>query len=122
MKIAYVVALVSFSLGGCVSTEMKRYVGKPIEDALISYGKPENVFEFPDGRRAYQFRWGGGTIVTPARGQAVASSFGNMTVVQTTSTPAMVLDSPCCLITYITRNNGTGYVIEDYRYPKKLVC
>ena len=109
-------------LTGCVSTEMKSYVGKSIEETFISYGKPENVFEFPDGRRAYQFRWGGGSFATPAKGTAIATSVGNVTTVQTTSTPATIMNSPGCLITYIARDGGNGFVIEEYRYPKRLVC
>ena len=58
----------------------------------------------------------------PAQRTAVATLFGNVTTVQTTSTPAMILNSPGCLITYIARNNGSGFVIEEYRIPKKLVC
>ena len=115
-------ALCALVLAGCASTEMKKYVGKPIEETFIAYNKPENVFEFPDGRRAYQYRWGGGSVAMPAQGTAVATSFGNVTTVQTTSTPAMILNSPGCLITYIARNNGSGFVIEEYRIPKKLVC
>lgn len=49
-------ALCALVLAGCASTEMKKYVGKPIEETFIAYNKPENVFEFPDGRRAYQYR------------------------------------------------------------------
>ena len=109
-------------LAGCASTEMKKYVGKPIEETFITYGKPENVFEFPDGRRAYQYRWGGGSVAMPARGTAVATTVGNITTVQTTSTPAMIMNSPGCLITYIARDNGSGFVIDEYRIPKQLVC
>ena len=110
------------TLTGCVSTEMKGFVGKPIEETFITYGQPENVFEFPDGRRAYQYRWGGGSFAMPGRGTAIATSIGNITTVQTTYTPATIMNSPGCLITYIARNNGTSFIIEEYRFPKKLVC
>ncbi len=110
------------TLTGCVSTEMKRFLGKPIEETFITYGQPENVFEFPDGRRAYQYRWGGGSFAMAGRGSAIATSTGNITTVQTTYTPATIMNSPGCLITYIARNNGTGFIVEEYRFPKKLVC
>lgn len=109
-------------LCACVSTEMKSYVGKPIEEAFIAYGPPENSFVFPDGRRAYQFRWGGGTYVQPSNSTATASTFGNVTTVNATTTPAMVLNSPGCLITFIAADSGAGLVIQDYRYPKQLTC
>ena len=109
-------------LSGCLSTHMKKYVGQPIEEAFITYGRPENVIEFPDGRRAYQFRYGGGSIMTPSTGTATATTFGNVTTVQSNVTPAMILNSPGCLITYITRKTGETYTIEEYRMPKQLVC
>ena len=122
MRAIMIVAALGVLLAGCVSTGMKKLVGQPIEEAFISYGQPENTFEFPDGRRVYQFRWGGGSGFTPARGTAVASTVGNVTVVQSTSTPAMFFSSPGCLITFIARRQGQGFIIEDYRVPKELVC
>jgi hypothetical protein len=114
--------IVLFALAGCVSTGMKKLVGQPIEEAMIAYGQPENVIEFPDGRRAYQYRWGGGSFVQPGTGTATVTNTGNVAVVTTTSTPAMVLNSPGCLITFIAVKRGSGFVITDYRVPKQLVC
>ena len=122
MKKLILAAFSMLALTGCVSTEMKGFVGKPIEETFIAYGKPENVFELPDGRRAYQYRWGGGSFTMPAQGAAVTTSMGNVATVQTTYSPAMIMNAPGCLITYIARNNGKGFIIEDYRFPKKLVC
>ena len=116
------VAALSVLLIGCVSTGMKKLVGQPIEEAFISYGQPENVFAFPDGRRVYQFRWGGGAFVQPSRTNATVTAVGNTAVLNSTTTPAAILNAPGCLITFITTNNGNGWIITDYRIPKQLVC
>lgn len=86
------ILVVVIGLCACVSGAIKPFVGKPIEEARIAYGEPENVIELADGRTAYQFRIGG--------------SGG-----QTRYTDG-------CLITLIARNN----VIEEYRIPRQAFC
>src|SRR5690242_18299146 len=51
--------------GGCVSTHMKRFVGKDVRYVQVEDGQPIRVFDLPDGKRAFQFLWGGGTYVVP---------------------------------------------------------
>lgn len=110
------------TLGGCVSTLAKGYVGKPIEEVMIGYGAPEHVFEMPDGRRAYQFRMGGGSGVLPGNTTSTGTVVGNTAVVNTTATPAAIFSSSGCLVTFIARNGGAGYAVEEFRVPKQLVC
>jgi hypothetical protein len=121
LKLAVVVLIFA---AGCASTEMRTYVGKPIEEAMISYGPPENVFAMPDGRRAYQFRWGGGTYVTPGQATSRGTTIGNVTTVQTTMTPATIYESQGCLITFIAEDRDADghFVVEEYRVPRQLVC
>ena len=109
-------------LAGCASTEMRTFVGKPVEETMFAYGQPAHVIELPDGRRAYQYRWGGGTVAVPGRTTAVSQTFGNVTTIQSTSTPAAIYESAGCLITFIAKEQSGRYVIEDYRVPKQLVC
>ncbi|CAN1556964.1 hypothetical protein MCERH10_02435 [Caulobacteraceae bacterium] len=115
-------AILVTALAACASTEMKTFVGKPIEEAMFAYGRPENVMELADNSKAYQFRWGGGTMVLPSQSTSTAQVYGNSATVRTTATPAMIMESQGCLITFITVNNGTKNVITEYRIPKQLVC
>lgn len=119
-----VLAIVAASMAAsCVSTEMQTFVGKPVEESMFAYGEPVNVMELPDGRRAYQYRMGGGVVALPSRTTATAQTFGNTTTVQSTSTPAAIYEAAGCLITFIARDQGGGrYVIEEYRVPRQLVC
>ncbi len=116
------IALVLFTIASCASTEMKTLVGKPIEEAMFAYGRPENVINLSDNSKAYQFRWGGGTTVLPSQSTSTAQVYGNNATVRTTATPALIMESQGCLITFITVNNGDKDVITDYRIPKQLVC
>lgn len=111
-------ALAAVLLAGCASTQMKGLVGKDISEAMIRYGQPEHVIDMPDGRRAFQFRWGGGAV--PVSGHATSVVQGN--VVTTTATPAMIFNSPGCLITFITQGEGNRWTVTETRTPKQLVC
>jgi hypothetical protein len=122
MKKAIILSL-ALALAGCASTAMNRFTGKSINEAFFSYGRPENVFDLPDGRRAFQFYWGGSSFVVPATSTTAlnANGLGGYTAT-TTSVPGGVLESKGCLVTLIARPNGTDFFVEEYRIPKRLVC
>ena len=44
---------------------MKRFVGKDTRYIDIDDDAPVNAFDLPDGRRAFQYPWDGGTCVVP---------------------------------------------------------
>lgn len=121
MRRLVLIAAASLSTG-CVSTEMKSYVGKDVSEVLMTYGQPENVIDLPDGRRAWQFRWGGGSGVIPGRSQTTVQAIGTTAVATTTAMPATVVHSEGCLITYIGTRSGNSWTITDIRVPKQLVC
>lgn len=118
----FAIAICAALLASCASTSMKGYVGRPIEDAFMTQGAPENVFDLSDGRRAFQFRWGGGALPLAGQSQSVITSYGNITTVNTTGTTAIILESPGCLVTLIGEKRGVSYVVTEYRIPKRLVC
>lgn len=122
MRKAVLSGLCAVALAGCVSTELRSYVGKPIEEAFFSYGAPEHVFELPDGQRAYQFRIGGGAVMTPGTSTATGTTIGNVTTVNTTSFPAAVYASEGCLVTLLAKPSGSSYTVTDFRMPNRVVC
>lgn len=110
-------------LSACASTAMQRYVGKSVSEAYMAYGQPQAVFDLPDGRRAFQFYWGGGSGVIPANSQTIIRPTGlGAYQVTTTGTPAMIYESKGCLVTLIARPAGSDFVVEEYRIPKRIVC
>lgn len=120
---ALVTVTLALALAGCASTAMKRFVGGSVSEAYMAYGRPENVFDLPDGRRAFQFYWGGGTVAVPAQSNSTITGnpqFGYH--ITTTSTPATFIDNKGCLVTLIARPRGNDFVVEEYRIPKRLTC
>lgn len=105
-------------LAACASTEMRAYIGRPISDVLLDYGPPEQVIDLPDGRKAYQFRWGGGAYVVPGQSHATAITTGNVTTVTHTGAPSVVGYSEGCLISFI----ASGDVVQEIRPPRELTC
>lgn len=117
------ILVLSLALAACASTAMNKYVGGSVSEAYMSYGQPEAVFDLPDGRRAFQFYWGGGKGVVPANVQTSIQPTGlGGYQVTTTGTPAMAYESKGCLVTLIARPEGNDFVVEEYRIPQRLVC
>ncbi|PVA11868.1 hypothetical protein DC366_02725 [Pelagivirga sediminicola] len=43
-------------LAGCAPPVLDKYMGRPILDPMLDFGKPDEVFDLPDGRRAFQWK------------------------------------------------------------------
>jgi hypothetical protein len=109
-------------LAGCVSTEMKPFVGRDISEVFIQHGRPIAVFDLPDGRKAFQYRWGGGSYATPSTATVNAQTVGNWTRATITENPGMLVSSEGCLVTFIAAPYEGSYRVTEYRFPKRLVC
>ena len=110
-------------LGGCVSTEMKGYVGKDIREVILTNGQPMGTMDMGDGSRAFQFMWGGSnqTSVTSSRTTQVNSDWLGKSSVQSSGNAVI---SNGCVISYITRwdEAKNGWIVFDYRYPNRAIC
>lgn len=109
-------------LTGCLSTEMKQYVGQDISEVLLAYGEPAGVVDLPDGRRAYQYRRGGGVAIVPGAAHANTQVVGPSISTTTTASPSYVLENEGCLLTYIASPSGGRWTVTEVRVPKDLVC
>jgi hypothetical protein len=113
---------------GCASTHMERYVGKDIREVILDSGPPVNALDLDGGRRAFQFRWGGGTFLVPSQTTTTGqiNVTGNTAWLQsrTLSTGGGIISSEGCIVTYITTFNAAkqSWIVESYRIPKQLVC
>lgn len=112
----------ALALAGCVSTQMESFVGRPIQEAMLRYGSPENIVDMPDGARAFQFRYGGGPVIVPGTTHSTVTTFGNMATVNTTGTPGAVIQTRGCLLTFIARQEGQVWIVREIRPPSDLVC
>lgn len=121
-------AAVVLATSGCVSTHMKKFMGRDVRYIEIDDGAPVKVFDLPDGRRAFQYLWGGGHYVVPK----TVSTQGQMQLVgdkayyteQRIESGGYVVDNPGCLITYLAEWNASnkGWIVVGISYPKRLVC
>ena len=120
--------IVSLLQAGCVSTHMEQFIGKDVREVVMSDGAPANIFDLGDGRRVFQFYWGGGTVVVPGQiqGQSQSTVIGD--TVYTTGTalvmPPRIIESQGCLTNYITDWNQelNGWIVVEIRYPQRLIC
>lgn len=111
-------------VANCASSAAKQYIGQSIEEAYFKLGRPENVIDLVDGRRAFQFYWGGGEFATPARATStIRPGFNGSATVDTVMTPAQVYSSRGCLITLIADgSDDAGWIVREWRIPDRLIC
>ena len=86
------------------------------------------MFDLPDGRRAFQYFWGGGTYQIPK----TATTQGQVTMIGSTAwyseqkieSGGQVIESNGCRITYLTKWDTVrkGWIVMEITYPKRLVC
>ena len=119
-----IAASVALLVGGCLaSTHANQYIGKSISEMMIEEGPPVNVFSMPDGRRAFQWRWGGGTYFIPGTSSSNVNVVGNTAYVTTNTTPGSIISSAGCVLTYIARKNASGHwIVEEAKWPQRLFC
>ncbi|TWX63190.1 hypothetical protein [Colwellia sp. C1TZA3] len=113
---------------GCASSHMKQYLNKDVREVAIDNGPPMNAFDMGDGRRVFQWRWGGGTYVIPETNNLS----GNVTVsgntawysATTIKTGGGTVSSMGCVLSYFAfwDKEKNAWVVKDYRVPKQLVC
>ena len=54
LKLGLLIAL-ALGLSGCATDIMQGYIGRTPQEVMARYGPPDNIFDMPDGRRAYQW-------------------------------------------------------------------
>jgi hypothetical protein len=112
----------------CVSTHMKQFIGQDVRYIAVQDGLPANVFDMPDGRRAFQYRLGGGQMTMPAttttNGQVQLVGDSAFYSEQKLTTGGGTVVSEGCLVTYFAAWDAAanGWIVRDISYPKRLVC
>ena len=112
----------------CGSTHMKKFIGKDVRYIAVEDGPPTNVFDMPDGRRAFQYYWGGGKYYVPktttTQGQVQLVGDAAYYSDQKVESGGFAVESQGCLITYFAAWNAEkkGWIVVDIWYPKRLVC
>ena len=116
----YVAALGVVLLAGCASQVMQGYVGKSVTEPMLDYGRPTNVFDLPNGQRAFQWKMDVGGMMpmsTPSNSTIYGS--GGWASVTTTST-TYVPYSNSCVYTLLGERSGKDWIIVDFRQPTMM--
>ncbi len=106
-------------LMGCAPPVLDKYMGRPVLDPMLDFGKPNEVFDLPDGRRAYQWevsKQARRPSPRPVIGVGIGvgrSGWGNVTTIGT----SYETYTKTCLYTLITTRRGTGWIVTDRRKP-----
>ena len=107
---------------------MKRFVGKDTRYIDIDDDAPVNAFDLPDGRRAFQYPWDGGTYVVPhtrtTRGRVQLVGNTAYHTKQKLLPGAYMVENPGRVITYIAEWNGArnGWFVVAISNPTRAVC
>ncbi len=106
-------------LMGCAPPVLDKYMGRPILDPMLDFGKPAEVFDLPDGRRAYQWevsRQATRPSPRPVIGVGIGvgrGGWGNVTTIGT----SYETYTKSCRYTLIATRRGTGWIVTEQRRP-----
>lgn len=113
--------LMAAALSGCASQILEGYVGKSISEPMMDMGRPENVIELSENRRAYQWRETNSDVIpitTPST--ATIAGPGGWTSVTTTHTGYIPYTTDC-LYTVTATKAGNDWIVDGFRKPS-LEC
>lgn len=106
-------------LGACAPPVLDKYVGRSITDPMLDFGKPDEVFDLPNGQRAFQWevqKEGLRPAPRPVIGVGIGYGGGlwsNVTTVGTTYVPY----TKSCRYTLIGARSGKDWIVTDARQP-----
>ncbi len=105
-------------LSACASQIMENYVGKSITEPMLDYGRPESVFDLPDGRRAFQWVMrSSGVLPMSTPSESTIYGTGGWASVTTTSTTYLPY-SQTCAYTLIAKPVGNDWIVDGFRKPR----
>ncbi len=106
-------------LAGCAAPVLDQYMGRPVLDPMLDFGKPEAVFDLPDGQRAYQWKvekQATRPSPTPVIGVGIGVGGGHWGHVTTIGTSYETY-TKTCRYTLIAARRGNDWVVTDQRKP-----
>lgn len=120
MMVAVLAVFVTL-LSGCATDIMQSYVGRSPEAVMARYGPPDNVFDMPDGRRAFQW-----VQVTQSTSTATEESrtrwddrrHGRERVTTRQTTPAVSETHKCYYTLYATLSPENIWIFNSFEEPE----
>ena len=95
---------------------MGEMVGKDVSQVVAKYGPPVNVYDTPDGRRAFQWRMEN-SYVTPTTTNLNVYNYGGMTTGYATTTGGYAGTEVCFYTLYAT-GSGKKWTVTGFEPPR----
>ncbi len=96
---------------------MEGYVGKSVSEPMLDYGRPAEVYDLPNGQRAFQWEMqSSGVMPVNSYGSANVYGSGGWATATTTQTN-YVPYSQSCRYTLIGERDGNDWIIVSFRKP-----
>ncbi len=105
------------TLSGCATSIMESYVGGSITNPMLDYGRPTDVFEISEGKRAFQWVLNS-TGVVPVNNPSRSTIYGSGGWASiTTNTTSYRTYSKQCRYTLTATWNGDDWIVDGFRPP-----
>jgi hypothetical protein len=106
-------------LAGCAPPVLDKYIGRPIVDPMLDFGRPDAVFDLPDGRRAFQWQVEKDAVrpsPRPVIGVGIGIGRGGWSNVTTVGT-SYEHYTKSCRYTLIGTPRGEEWIVSGLRKP-----
>jgi hypothetical protein len=104
-------------LASCASDVMESYIGKSISEPMMDYGRPADVFDLGNNRRAFQWiitTSGAMPMTSPSYGTIYGNGgWASVTTRSTTYVPY----SQTCAYTLTAIKSGDDWIVDGFRKP-----
>ena len=119
-RIKMLTLLAVIFVSACATQIMQGYVGKPIVEPMLDYGRPTAVFDIGQNRRAFQWEItssGAIPITTPSTSNIYgAGGWATVTTNTTTYSPY----TQTCRYTLTATRSGDDWIVDGYREPTMM--
>lgn len=116
----YILLTALLAVAGCASDIMENFVGQDVSTAVLRYGPPVNVFDLPDGRRAFQWKMNSSYYV-PQTTTFNAYGTGSYVSGSSTTTGGYAATQTCFYTIFGLPNTNDSYTITGFQKPR-LAC
>lgn len=110
----------TLALAGCASDIMGGFVGKDITQVVAQYGPPANVFDAPDGKRAFQWQRSR-AIIMPTTTTVTGYGYGNMATIHGTTSGGYMGNQSCYYTLYAQPTPKGGWTVVGFE-PPNMMC
>ena len=99
---------------------MQNFVGKDVSQVVAQYGPPVNVYDAPDGRKAFQWQLNS-AVVMPNTTTYNAYNNGNMTTGTATTSGGYLGTNTCFYTLYAVPAGENRWTVTGFE-PPRLAC